>query len=130
MKTIWQDKKRHFGKPLSFTKYRLTDDCLLISTGILAIKEELIKLYRITDISLHQSLIDRIFNQGTLIIHSTDQSAPKIELKNVFEANRVRDKLSELVDYSRTRNNIRTTEFYDDNLNARSYISNNVDDFM
>lgn len=130
MQTVWEDKKRHFGKPISFTKYRLTGDSLFISTGILSLREEQVKLYRIIDISLRQSFTDRIFNQGTITIHSTDPSAPTIQLSNVFEPSLVRDKISELVDYSRTRNNIRTTEFYDDSLNARNYIPDDSNNFM
>ena len=48
----WQDRKRRmFGLPWSFTKYKLTDDKLIISTGIFSINEEEIRLYRIMDCS-------------------------------------------------------------------------------
>lgn len=130
MKTVWEDRKRHFGKPLSFTKYRLTTDSLFVTTGALSTREEQIKLYRIIDVSLRQSFTDRLFNQGTITIHSTDPSAPKLQLANVFNPSVVRDKLSELIDYSRARNNIRTTEFYDDSLNAQNYIPDGGDNFM
>ena len=48
MNHVWSDRKRPiFGLPLSFTKYELTEEKILITTGILSLKEEEIKLYRI-----------------------------------------------------------------------------------
>ena len=48
--TIWKDRKRPiFGLPLSFTKYILTEEKLIINTGFLVKTEEEIRLYRMTD---------------------------------------------------------------------------------
>ncbi len=59
---IWQDKKRPiFGLPLSFTKYILTDEKLLIETGIFSKREEEIRLYRILDLTLHRNLFQRLY---------------------------------------------------------------------
>ena len=45
---IWTDKKRTlFGLPLSFTKYTLTKEKLIITVKFLALHEEEIRLYRI-----------------------------------------------------------------------------------
>ena len=40
MQYIWKDRKRYFGLPLSFTRYRLSDDRLFISEGFLNIKDD------------------------------------------------------------------------------------------
>ena len=43
----WKDRKRTiFGLPWSFTRYRLTDDKLIVSTGLFSLNEEEIRLYR------------------------------------------------------------------------------------
>jgi len=69
MEIIWKDRKRSIlGLPLSFTKYILLEDKLLIETGFLNIKQEEIRLYRITDITLVKPFSQRIFKLGT--IHS------------------------------------------------------------
>ena len=53
LKFIWKDRKRPiFGLPLSFTKYQLTEEKLLIETGIFSIHQEEIRLYRIMDLTL------------------------------------------------------------------------------
>ena len=66
---IWKDRKRPiFGLPLSFTKYTLLEDKLLIDTGLFSTKQEEVKLYRIMDVTLKRSFIQKIFGVGT--IHS------------------------------------------------------------
>ena len=48
---LWNDRKRTlFGLPLSFTKYSLTEDKLIIERGIFNRIEEEIRLYRIFNI--------------------------------------------------------------------------------
>ena len=41
---IWQDRKRHFHLPISFTRYSMTEDRLYLKTGFLNLKEEEILL--------------------------------------------------------------------------------------
>ncbi len=83
VETIWQDRKRVLGMPLTFTKYFLSEDRLFLQTGVLNMKMEEVLLYRVSDIGVHVSLGQRIFGVGTIIIHSSDKSAPHLELKNV-----------------------------------------------
>ena len=43
-KTLWNDRKRIiFGLPWTFTKYKLTEEKLIIQTGFLNIKQEEIR---------------------------------------------------------------------------------------
>ena len=37
---LWNDRKRYFGLPLSFTRYSLSEDRLFISEGFLTIKDQ------------------------------------------------------------------------------------------
>ena len=54
---LWSDRKRGlFGLPWSFTKYILTDDKLLIRSGVLSQREEEIRLYRVRDLELLPAL--------------------------------------------------------------------------
>ena len=43
---LWKDRKRHLGLPLSFTRYRLSEDRLFLEKGLLNLKadEVLLKL--------------------------------------------------------------------------------------
>lgn len=109
---VWKDRKRPFlGLPLSFTIYGITQDRVLIQSGILNLVEEEIRLYRIMDITLKRSLYERIFNLGTIRCCSADKSTPEFEIKNIRNAKEVKEKLSHLVEMSRDAKNIKGQEF-------------------
>ena len=65
--TIWEDRKRILGMPISFTKYYLSEDRLFVQTGLLSMKIEETLLYRVTDISARVGLFQRIFGVGTIV---------------------------------------------------------------
>lgn len=98
---IWTDKKRTlWGLPWSFTRYTLTEDKLTIRTGLLFQRKEEIRLYRITDITLTQSLGQRIFNIGRIHCVSADKTARNFNLI-VKNPDDVEEMLSDLVEKAR-----------------------------
>ncbi len=109
---LWTDKKRSlFGLPISFTRYTLYEDKLYTTIKFLSISEEELRLYRVIDISLSQSLFERLFNVGTIICHSADATSPMLEIRSVKNPNKVRTMISELVEKNREKKNIATGEF-------------------
>lgn len=118
MAMLWSDKKRHFGLPISFTKYSLDETRLFIFTGFLNQREEEIQLYRIRDISLSRKLGQRMFGVGSVIIHSSDRTTPILELKNIKNSREVKEMISEGVEKARSAKRMRTTELLDDDLAA------------
>lgn len=114
---IWEDRRRPiFGLPLSFTKYKLTDEKLLIENGLLSVAQEEIRLYRIMDISVKCKLIQRIFNVGTIHCCSADKTAPEFDIKDVKNPMQVKELISKNVEEERQRKRIGAREFmsYDD----------------
>ncbi|MBR1539966.1 MAG: PH domain-containing protein [Clostridia bacterium] len=106
-KILWSDRKRTlFGLPWSFTKYTLTEEKLLIQTGILSIKEEDIQLYRITDLTLYKSFWQRIFGIGTIHCCSGDKTTPEFNIKNVKGPSQVKELLSQQIEERRDRKRI------------------------
>ena len=83
IQVLWRDRKRYFGLPLSFTRYRLSEDRIFCEKGFFNIKEEEILLYRVRDLELHLKLTQRIFGVGSVIVHSSDKTMPTLELKNI-----------------------------------------------
>ena len=114
VETIWQDRKRVIGMPLTFTKYFLSEDRLFLQTGVLNMKMEEVLLYRVSDIGVHVSLGQRIFGVGTIIIHSSDKSAPHLELKNVKNPLVVKELIHKHVESMKTERGVRVSEFLDD----------------
>lgn len=115
---LWTDKKRpFFGLPLSFTRYTLTKDKLIITVQFLYLHEEEIRLYRIMDVTLKQSLLQRLFGVGTIHCCSVDVSSPEFDISSVKMPRKVRDILSEAVDTQRKERNVTSSEFIKMDLN-------------
>lgn len=111
-KVLWKDRKRTFcGLPWSFTKYKLTDEKLVIQTGFFSIKQEEIRLYRIMDITLNRKLGQRMFRLGTIHCCSADKSTPEFDIKNIKDSERVKELLSDQVEHERQRKRVANREY-------------------
>ena len=108
---LWKDRKRYFGLPLSFTRYRLSEDRIFCEKGFFNIREEEILLYRVRDLELHLSLGQRIFGVGSVIVHSSDKTMPTLELKNIKTPREVKELLYRQVEDCKDRRRMRTMEF-------------------
>ena len=109
---IWTDKKRTlFGLPLSFTRYTLTKEKLIITVKFLSVHEEEIRLYRIMDVTLYQTLFQRLFGVGTVHCCSADTSTPEFDITSVKMPKKVKDLLSDSIEKERKARNISSTEF-------------------
>ena len=108
----WKDRKRTiFGLPWSFTKYKLTDDKLMVSTGIFSVNEEEIRLYRIMDVTLKRSFGERLWGLGTIHICSSDKTTPELDIKRVRQSSDVKEMLSDMVEAARKKNRVSAREF-------------------
>jgi uncharacterized membrane protein YdbT with pleckstrin-like domain len=108
----WSDRKRIiFGLPWTFTKYAATDDKLFIKTGILNIKEEEIRLYRIMDFTLKRSFFQRLWGTGTIHIHSADRSTPEFDIESIKNPEVVKNMLSDMVEEERVKKRVSGREF-------------------
>ena len=104
---LWKDKKRPiFGLPISFTKYTLTGEKLLIDTGIFLRKQEEVRLYRIVDFTVKQRFWQRIFGVGNIEISSSDNSQEDFTLFEVKNPYKIKELISEKVEQERSNKNI------------------------
>jgi len=109
---IWKDRKRTiFGLPISFTKYTLTEEKLVIDTGFFTKIQEEVRLYRMTDFSIKQTIFDRIFNVGRINISSSDNTQGEFTLLGVKKPYVVKEILSDYVEKEREKKGIVTNEF-------------------
>lgn len=108
----WRERKRTlFGLPLSFTVYKLTDEKLLVETGLFNINQEEVRLYRILDVTLKRSLGQRIFGLGTIHCCSADKTTPEFDIKNIKNSEKVKEMLSDLIESQRTKKRVSSREF-------------------
>lgn len=110
-KVLWTDKKRpFFGQPLSFTKYILYSDRLTVERGLLTFRQEELRLYRVRDITLRQTLLQRLFNVGTVYLETLDISSRRVILQDILNPQNVMKIFSNVTEWERQRCGVRFVE--------------------
>ncbi len=113
---IWRDRKRRFGLPWSFYRYYLVKKegewvKLFRHKGFLSAIIDEINVYRCYDLTLQQTLGDRIFKTGTIEILSNDGAAPVFHLRHISNPYKVRDMISNMIEIERKKRHVGITEF-------------------
>lgn len=109
---VWRDRKRIWcGLPWTFTKYELSREKLIIKTGFFTQNQDEVRLYRILDLSLKRSLMQRMFGLGTIQCHSVDKTMKNFEIKNIKNSEHVKNQLSDLIEEARRTNRVSSREF-------------------
>lgn len=112
MNMLWSDRKRWllFGLPWTFTKYTCTSEKFIIESGVFSTREEETRLYRILDLTLERSLLQRIFGLGTIYCDTVDKSTPRLVIKNIKKSRKVKELLSEAVEEERMKKRVSSRE--------------------
>ena len=116
-KLLWKDRKRWAGLPLSFTRYFLIEKPdqwvkFFTSIGLFNTTDEELYLFRVFDITVEQTFLNKIFNEGTIILHVNDESANKIEIKRVLNPFKVKEMISDYVEFERRRRGMAVAEIH------------------
>lgn len=109
---LWSERKRLWcGLPWTFTKYSFDEERLYVEKGLLNQRQDEVRLYRITDIALTRTLVQRIFKLGTVCLKSSDKSLGNFNLINITCPKEVKEQLSKLVERQRDNKRVSTREF-------------------
>lgn len=100
---LWQDSKTIAGVRVPTEQYTLTPTKLSVRSGILSLREDECQLYNIYDIKLERTLANRIFNVGTVTVFVRDATDMTLTLKNIKDADDVKEQISELVQSEKER---------------------------
>ena len=111
---LWQDRKHFMWFPFSFTKYYIENDRLMIKEGLFSTTLNETLLYRIVDLTFHQTLLGKLFGTGDIIVKAKADSTPELVLKNIKKPMEVRNLISQTVEESRQHRNVVGKEFYAD----------------
>lgn len=115
MEKIWSDRKRLWcGLPWTLTVYSLSNDRLFVKSGLLSTREDEVRLYRILDISLKRTLLQRIFGLSTIELHTSDKTLGNFNLVNIKKGYDVKETLSQLVEKVRTEKRVTNREYMGD----------------
>ncbi|MCR5774088.1 MAG: PH domain-containing protein [Lachnospiraceae bacterium] len=109
--SIWEDRKRtFFGMPWSFTKYALDGKRFYLEKGLLNTRYDEVRLYRMTDVVLTRTLLQKIFGIGTLRVDSSDKSLGDFSIINIRDSEKVKELFSERIEQQRRENRVYTRE--------------------
>ena len=99
------EKKRllFLGLPWTFTTYTINEDILTINTGFIRKQENDCYMYRIQDVVLEQSLLERMFGLGTVACLTSDKTHPKLDLVHIKNAKEVKDYVREMSEAARMK---------------------------
>jgi uncharacterized membrane protein YdbT with pleckstrin-like domain len=78
-------------------KYAITSRRIVVRHGLVSINEQTARLDRVQDVTLHQTLFDRMFGVGKLEIDTAGSSGGPLEFKALVDPTRVREILDAAV---------------------------------
>lgn len=99
------EKKRTalFGLPLYFTTYTITEEVVNVKKGFLKITENDCFIYKIQDVTLTATLIERMFGLSTIVCHTGDTTDPTLELKHIKNGKIIKEFLLQTSDEERMK---------------------------
>ena len=90
---LWTGRPNFFLSPVQaiVSRYRVTNERLINDRGFITKHTEQLDLFRVNDVQIRQGLLQRLFGVGTVIVISSDASAPQKKMLDVANPHRVGD---------------------------------------
>lgn len=109
---VWQDRKHYLWFPISFTKYVVKNNRLLIQKGFFNSRLDETLLYRIVDLTMNQSLLGKLFGTGNITVTSRVDTETALVLESIKNPMAVYTTLSQTVEDCRRNQNVVGKEFF------------------
>lgn len=105
MATEFMEKKRwlFFGLPFTFTKYYIKENTITIDSGLLKKVENDCYMYKVQDVELVTSLMERIYGLGTVVCFTGDTTHPKLVLEHIKNAKEIKNYILEASEEARMK---------------------------
>lgn len=97
-------------------KYTLTTQRLRLESGVLTKSLDEVELYRVKDTQLHQTVVDRMLGIGSVLVLSSDETMPHINLAKVPDPVGLREKLRAAVEQVRLARGVREIDIAETKL--------------
>lgn len=126
---MYQERKRSlfFGLPLSFTTYRVEEKQITIKKGLLRIVEDDTLMYRVQDVKLVRSFLERLFGLGTVVCYSSDVTDPHLYLTHIRHSKDVKDYILQTSEQERRKVRTLHTMGLDADASDFDTVDNDID---
>lgn len=92
-------------------RYTLTDQRLLIESGIIVKQLESVELYRVKDLSVSGTLLQSLFGRGQVVVKSTDATCPTVVINAIPDAVGVSRLIRNTVESCRVAKGVRAFDY-------------------
>lgn len=79
------------GLPFTFTKYRVREDMITITSGLLRTTENDCYMYKVQDVEHTASLMEKLFKIGTVVCYTGDTTHPKLMLEHIRNSREIKE---------------------------------------
>lgn len=116
---VFTERKRlvFLGLPWTFTRYIITPTMLTVDEGLLKTTENDCYMYKIQDVRLSQTLLEKIFRLGTVECFTGDVTHPDLRLIHIKNAREIKNYILEASEEARMkRRTINTVDIGADDI--------------
>lgn len=101
----YQERKRwvFLGLPFTFTKYTIGEELITIDSGLLSTNENDCYMYKVQDVELQASLMERIFGLGTIVCHTGDTTHPTLKIEHIKNAKEIKNYILKISEEARRK---------------------------
>ena len=114
----YKEKKRSMflGLPWTFTTYKVTDEIITVDSGLLRKEENDCYLYKVIDVRLENTLLERILGLGTIHCFTGDVTDPDLKIQHIKHAKEIKDYILKQSEVERIKRKTLNTQHLDGSL--------------
>ena len=101
----FKERKRwlFFGLPFTFTVYTIKEEVITVNTGFFNREVNDCYMYKVQEVTLKSSLIERMFGLGTIVCHTGDVTSPLLTIQHVKNSRGIKQFILEQSEEDRRR---------------------------
>jgi uncharacterized membrane protein YdbT with pleckstrin-like domain len=92
-----------FGLPFTFTTYTVKDDLITVNRGFFSKVENDCFMYKVQDVTLKRTLVERIFGLGTIVCYTGDVTDSVLMIEHIKNSKEVKKFILEQSEIERSK---------------------------